>query len=190
MILTETSKGRGRKTSAGCPKGQTSWHAICRCLCSVREILIITWAILETETPDNASYLKFKMRVFHCFASRVIVKNPPTKHKHLHLRWKRNASVFRHFLAHFPNILAYGLRSSTKKRGGEQKKKTLRGHDTLCEKPDPLNTLGSVADYLRNSRFFRINDMYACSGSYHLPSPVDESGGCQMKIEYGCVITE
>jgi hypothetical protein len=28
----------------------------------------------------------------------------------------------------------------------------------LCEKPDPLNALGSVAGYLRNSQFFRIND--------------------------------
>src|SRR5207248_551233 len=71
---------------------------------------------------------------------------------------EEKCELFRHFLAHFPNILAYGLRNSTKKRGGEQKKKTLRGHDTLCERPDPLNTLGSVADYLRNSRFFRIND--------------------------------
>ena len=40
----------------------------------------------------------------------------------VYLRWARNATIFRHFLAHFTHILASESRGLTKKRSGEGKK--------------------------------------------------------------------
>jgi hypothetical protein len=64
-----------------------------------------------------------------------------------------------HLLAHFPNILANEQRDLTKKRRGEQKKNYSRCHARLYEKADPLKALGSVASFLRNSKFYLINDI-------------------------------
>jgi hypothetical protein len=61
-------------------------------------------------------------------------------------------------LAHLSYILAQELRNLTREESWETEKESLTCHATLCEKLDPLNTLGSVANYLRNSQFFRIND--------------------------------
>src|SRR5258707_11627365 len=71
-----------------------------------------------------------------------------------------------HLLAHFPNILANEQRDLTKKRRGEQKKNYSRCHARLYEKADPLKALGSVASFLRNSKFYLINDTLKCIGPF------------------------
>ncbi len=74
------------------------------------------------------------------------------------LRCARNATFFRHFLAHLPYILANESRGLTKKRGGERKRGSFRYHATLCERTDSPKALGSVASYLEISLFIPIND--------------------------------
>src|SRR2546421_7668993 len=61
--------------------------------------------------------------------------------------------VFRHLLAHLPNILAHKLRDLRKKRSEEQKKSSSRCRARLCEKAASLKALGSVASYLENGLF-------------------------------------
>ena len=51
------------------------------------------------------------------------------------------------------------LQDLTKKRSGERKKNDRRCYARLCEKADSLKALGSVARFLRNSKFYLINDI-------------------------------
>jgi hypothetical protein len=74
------------------------------------------------------------------------------------LRYARNATFFRHFLAHFPYILAHELRNLAKKSDGKRKKSFPRCYAILCERTDSLRALDSVAGYIENGHFHPIND--------------------------------
>jgi hypothetical protein len=69
------------------------------------------------------------------------------------LRWAGNATFFRHFLAHFPSILANELRDLTEEGDRKWKKESFRCHARLCERTNALKALGSVANYLENDPF-------------------------------------
>jgi hypothetical protein len=62
-------------------------------------------------------------------------------------------------LAQFPNILAKKQRDLTRKKREEQKKNDSRCHARLHEKADLLKALGRVASFLRNGKFYLINDI-------------------------------
>jgi hypothetical protein len=71
----------------------------------------------------------------------------------VYLRWAGNATFFRHFLAHFPSILANELRDLTEEGDRKWKKESFRCHARLCERTNALKALGSVANYLENDPF-------------------------------------
>jgi Fic family protein len=76
----------------------------------------------------------------------------------VYLRFARNATSINHLLAHFSDIVARMLQDLAKERSGERKKNDRRCYAKLCEKADSLKALVSVASYLRNSKFYLIND--------------------------------
>src|SRR5712692_10279508 len=78
----------------------------------------------------------------------------------VYLRWAGNATFFRHFLAHFPSILANELRDLTEEGDRKWKKESFRCHARLCERTNALKALGSVANYLGNDPFSLINDTF------------------------------
>ncbi len=76
----------------------------------------------------------------------------------VYLRFARNATIITHLLAHFSDIVARMLQDLTKERSGERKKNERRCCAKLYEKTDSLEALGSVASFLRNRKFYLIND--------------------------------
>ena len=73
-------------------------------------------------------------------------------YKQLYLRCARNATTFRHVLAHFSPILANDLWDLTREEKWRMEKSPLRYHATLCERTDSLEALRSVAGFLRNGQ--------------------------------------
>jgi hypothetical protein len=67
--------------------------------------------------------------------------------------FSQNATIFKHLLAHLPNILAQELRNLMCEEWRRTKKRSSRCNAKLCEKADPLKAHGSVAIYLRNGQF-------------------------------------
>jgi hypothetical protein len=76
----------------------------------------------------------------------------------VYLRFARNATILNHLLAHFSDIVARMLQNLARKKSGERKKNERRSYARLCEKADSLKALGSVARFLRNRKFYLIND--------------------------------
>src|ERR1700719_4005195 len=75
----------------------------------------------------------------------------------VYLRLARNATTFKHLLAHFSYIVARMLQDLMKERSGERKKNDRQCSDRVYEKADSLKAPGSVASFLRNSTFYMIN---------------------------------
>ncbi len=71
----------------------------------------------------------------------------------VYLRYIRNATIFRHFLTHFPRILANELRELMREEWWRTEKYSSRCHAILCEKADVLKAPCSVASYLENGNF-------------------------------------
>ena len=76
--------------------------------------------------------------------------------------WGRNASVFKHFLAHFPNILVNELRGLMK-REKENGKRELGDVTPLYErKPILSKRLDAWQVIWKNGVVIPINDKFAC----------------------------
>jgi hypothetical protein len=78
--------------------------------------------------------------------------------RRVYLKFARNATIFRHFLAHLSYNLAQELRHLTKKGDGKRKKSSLQCYAILCERTDSPKALASVAGYMENGKFHPIND--------------------------------
>jgi hypothetical protein len=78
--------------------------------------------------------------------------------RRVYLKFARNATIFRHFLAHLSYNLAQELRHLTKKGDGKRKKSSLQYYAILCERTDSPKALASVAGYMENGKFHPIND--------------------------------
>jgi hypothetical protein len=79
--------------------------------------------------------------------------------RRVYLKFARNATIFRHFLAHLSYNLAQELRHLTKKGDGKRKKSSLQCYAILCERTDSPKALASVAGYMENGKFHPINDI-------------------------------
>jgi hypothetical protein len=86
-----------------------------------------------------------------------------------------------HLLAHFSDIVAKMLQDLAKERSGERKKNERRCYAKLCEKAHPLKALGCVAGFLRNSKFYLINDKRACCTT-NIAAPVGEISQWSARI--------
>ena len=93
--------------------------------------------------------------------------------------------MMNHLLTHFPTILANEQRGLTKKRRGEQKKNYSRCHARLYEKADPLKAQGLVASFLRNRKFYLINNkLMGLFGVFQQPGSFFETAA-QMILPAG-----
>jgi hypothetical protein len=116
----------------------------------------ISFVSLELLTPSMKCFRRLppnRLPLPSCCASPVCLPQ-----EQVSLRCARNATSMNHLLAHFSDIVARMLQDLAKERSGERKKNERRCYARLCEKADSLEAPGSVARFLRNRKFYLIND--------------------------------